>query len=156
MTILRRRFSDDLRAAEKAEEPCRAATLRLILAALENRDGAARDAGREGGIGDEAIREMLARMVAQRRESIVTYRRGGRADLAAREAEEIGHIQRYLPRQLDDSETDRAVSEAIAETDAGSLRDTGRTMAALKRRYAGRMDFAAASQMVRSRLAGGA
>ena len=156
MTALRRRFADDLKTAVKARDSCRAATLRLILATLEDRDAAARSQGGEAGLGDEAILDMLATMVNQRRESIAAYRSGGRFDLAAREAEEIGQIEAYMPRPLNESETARAIAEAIAETDAGSLKDMGRAMAALKNRYAGRMDFAAASRTVRTRLAGGA
>ena len=153
MSGLRRRFSDDLRSAVNGGDSCRAATLRLILATLDDRDGAARDAGEEEGLGDAAILDMLAWMVRQRRDSAAVYRARGRRDLAAREAEEIGCIEAYLPPPLDESETDRAIAEAIAESGAGSLKDMGRAMAALKARYAGRMDFSAASRAVRTRLA---
>ena len=156
MTALRRRFFEDLKEAANAGEACRVATLRLILAALKDRDAAARDGGRDEGTGDDEILGMLAKMVRQRHESVAAYGRDGRADLAAREAEEIAHIERYLPRRLDETETARAVREAIAEVGAGSLKDIGRIMAALKERYAGRMDFAAASRLVKSRLVGGA
>lgn len=163
MTPLRRRFSDDLKAAEKAEDACRAETLRLILATLADRDaqGAARGGGDGGerigaGADDAGILDMLATMVRRRRDSIAEYERRGRRDLAAREAEEIAHIERYMPRPLDNAEIGRAVAAAIAESRAASLRDAGRAMAALKARYAGRMDFAAASRMVKTRLAGGA
>ena len=166
MTPLRRRFSDDLKAAEKAGDACRAETLRLILATLADRDaqGAARDGedreepeARIGAATDDAgILDMLATMVRRRRDSVAEYERRGRRDLAAREAEEIAHIERYMPRPLDNAEIGRAVADAIAESRAASLRDAGRAMAALKARYAGRMDFAAASRMVKTRLAGGA
>ena len=152
MTPLRRRFADDLETAEKAGEACRVATLRLILATLADRDARGVDAE----IGDAGILDMLARMVRQRRDSVAEYERRGRRDLAAREAEEIAHIERYMPRPLDEAEIGRAVADAIAESRAASLRDAGRAMAALKARYAGRMDFAAASRMVKTRLAGGA
>ena len=163
MTPLRRRFSDDLKAAETADDACRAETLRLILATLADRDaqGAARggeDRGERIGAGadDAGILGMLATMVRRRRDSIAEYERRGRRDLAAREAEEIAHIERYMPRPLDNAEIGLAVAAAIAESRAASLRDAGRAMAALKARYAGRMDFAAASRMVKTRLAGGA
>ena len=156
MTALRKRFSDDLKTAMKARDSCRVATLRLILATLKDRDIAARERGIEDGIGDAETLDMLARMVRQRRESAAAYRAGGRPELAAREEEEIGHIEGYMPRPLDESETDRAIAEAIADAGAESLRDMGRAMAALKARYAGRMDFAAASRAVKARLAGGA
>lgn len=155
MTVLRRHLADDLKAAVKADDTCRAATLRLIIATLEDRDAAARGRGDEAEIDDAAVLDMLAGMVRQRRDSIVAYRADGRDDLAAREAEEIGHIERYMPTPLDAAEVAQAVAEVIAETGARSLKDVGRAMAVLKRRYTGRMDFAAASHLVRDRLAGG-
>ncbi len=156
MTTLRRRFADDIKAATEARDNCRVATLRLVLATLKDRDTAARGNGGDGEIGDAEILDMLARMVRQRCDSVADYRADGRPDLAAREAEEIGHLEHYLPRRLDESETMRAIAEAIAETGAESLKDIGRAMTALKRRYAGRMDFAAANRLMKIRLAGGA
>ena len=167
MTVLRTNLAGDLKravetaesgntAAARADAAVRAATLRLILAALDDRDAAARDAGAEEEIGDAEILDMLSGMVRQRRDSEAIYRREGSDGLAAREAAEIRHIERYLPQPLDESETARAIAEAIADSGARSLKDAGRAMAALKKRHAGRMDFAAASRLVKRRLAGGA
>lgn len=167
MTALRAQLAADLKdalekaengktEAERADSAVRAATLRLILAALEDRDAAAREAGAEDDVADPEILDMLSGMVRQRRDSEAIYRREGRDDLAAREAVEIRHIERHLPQPLDESETARAIAEAIADSGARSLKDAGRAMAALKQRYAGRMDFAAASRLVKRRLAGGA
>ena len=154
MSDLRAQFSPDLKAAMKAKDACRVATLRLILATLKDRDIAARAEGNDEGIDDDQILDMLAKMVRQRRESVAIYRQGGRADLAEREAEEIAVIEGYMPKPLDEAETAQAIAEAIAAVDAHSLKDVGRVMAALKERYAGRMDFARAGALAKDRLAG--
>jgi hypothetical protein len=154
MTILRSRFAEDLKAAMKAQDKCRMATLRLILATLKDRDIAAREEGNEEGIGEDRILDMLAKMIRQRRDSIGLYEQAGRDDLARQEAEEITVIEGYLPKPLDEAETAEAVRETIAELGAASAKDMGRTMAALKARYAGRMDFAKASALAREALAG--
>lgn len=162
MIALRKRFAADLEealeraasgktGAARAAAAASAAALRLILAALDDRD-----AGTEEGVGDPEILDMLAGMVSQRRDSAAIYRRDGRDDLAAREAAEIDCIESYLPAPLDESETARAIAEAIADSGARSLKDAGRAMAVLRKRHAGRMDFAAASRLVKRRLAGGA
>ncbi len=130
------------------------ATLRLILATLKDRDIAARAEGNEEGIGEDQILDMLAKMVRQRRDSIALYEQAGREDLASQEAEEITVIEGYLPKPLDEAETAEAVRETIAEVGATSVKDMGRTMAALKAKYAGRMDFAKASAVAREALAG--
>ncbi len=137
----------------KAKDSCKVSTLRLILAAVKDRDVAARTAGQADGIDDDQILELLAKMIRQRRESIRLYEEGGRIDLAEREAEEIKVIESFMPRQLDDDEIAQAVAEAIKEVEATGLKDMGRTMAALKERYAGRMDFAKASALVKKALA---
>jgi len=154
MTELRTRFSDDLKAAMKAQDKLRTATLRLIVATLKDRDIAARKEGNEEGIGEDLILDMLAKMVRQRRESIEAYEQAGRDDLAAQEADEIAVIEGYMPTPLDEAETAKAVRETIAEVGATSVKDMGRTMAALKAAYAGRMDFAKASALAREALAG--
>ena len=104
------------------------------------------------GISDGEILQLLAKMVRQRGESIKLYERGGRVDLAAREAEEIVIIEDFLPRQLDDAEIGAAIREAIEEVGATGLKDMGRTIAELKARYAGQMDFAKASALVKQQL----
>ncbi len=151
--MLRASLSDQLKAAMKAREQRKVSTLRLILAALKDRDIAARANGNAEGIGDEDILQLLAKMVRQRRESIKLYEQGGRVDLAEREAEEIEIIESFMPRQLDGAELEAAVHEAIKEVGATGLKDMGRAMAALKARYAGRMDFAKASTLVKKKLA---
>lgn len=136
----------------KAKEKHKVSTLRLILAAIKDRDISSRDTVESDGISDEEILQLLAKMVRQRGESIKLYERGGRVDLAAREAEEIVIIEDFLPRQLDDAEIGAAIREAIEEVGATGLKDMGRAMATLKARYAGRMDFAKASALVKQQL----
>ncbi|MBT4770718.1 MAG: GatB/YqeY domain-containing protein [Rhodospirillaceae bacterium] len=152
--MLRTRLSDELKVAMKAKDSCRTSTLRLILAALKDRDIAARGKGNADGIEEDEILSMLQTMVKQRKESITMYEKGGREELAAREAEEIKVIQDFLPSQLSEEETAAAVGEIITETDAASLKDMGRTMAELRSRYAGRMDFSVASDIVKAQLSG--
>ncbi len=150
--MLRERLGDALKAAMKAEEKHKVCTLRLILAAIKDRDIASRAEVESNGIADEEILRLLAKMVRQRRESIKLYERGGRVDLAEREAEEIVIIEDFLPRQLDDAEIGSAIREAIEEVGATGLKDMGRAMAELKARYAGQMDFAKASALVKQQL----
>ena len=150
--MLRSELSEALRAAMKAREVHTVSTVRLILAALKDRDIAARGKGNLEGIGDDEIRLMLQSMIKQRRESVALYEKGGRLELAEQEADEIGIIERFLPTQLGEDEMVAAIASAIAEIDAKSLKDMGRAMAALKQKYAGRMDFAKASAMVKARL----
>ena len=150
--MLRTRLNDALKAAMKAKETRTLATVRLILAALKDRDIAARGKGNLEGIDEDGILAMLQSMIKQRRESIVLYEKGGRLDLARQEGEEITIIEQFLPRQLGEDEMAEAVKTVIQEVDAKSLKDMGRTMAALKERYAGRMDFHKASAQVKERL----
>ena len=150
--MLRTRLNDALKAAMKAKETRTLATVRLILAALKDRDIAARGKGNLEGIDEDGILAMLQSMIKQRRESIVLYEKGGRLDLARQEAEEITVIEQFLPRQLGEDEMAEAVKTVIQEVEAKSLKDMGRTMAALKERYAGRMDFHKASAQVKERL----
>jgi uncharacterized protein YqeY len=150
--MLRRRISDALKAAMLAREARTVSTVRLILAALKDRDIAARGRGVTDGVGDDEILQMLQSMVKQRRESIALYEQGGRLELAQGEAEEIAIIERFLPTPLSETEMAEAVAAAIAEIDAHGLKDMGRTMAVLKERYAGQMDFTKASALVKGRL----
>ena len=151
--MLRARLNDDLKQALKAQDKIALATLRLILAALKDRDIAARSKGNCDGIGDGEILELLQKMVRQRRDSIEAYKNGGRQELADREASEIEIIKRFLPKELDDTEVQGAVDQAIEELEANSIKDMGKVIGALKQRYSGRMDFAKASRMVKQRLA---
>ncbi len=150
--MLRERLREELKLAMKDRDQHKLSTLRLILAALKDRDIAARGNGQTDGVSDDDILQLLTKMVKQRRESIRLYEQGGRIDLAGREAEEIAIIESFLPRQLDDDEMAAAVTEVIADVGAKGLKDMGPTMAALKQRYAGRMDFAKAGLLVKQRL----
>lgn len=151
--MLRKRLNDALKAAMLAKETRAISTIRLILAALKDRDIAARPKGLAAGIPDDEILQLLQAMVKQRRESIELYRQGGRPELAQQEEEEIAIIDRFLPAQMGEAEMAEAVAATIAEIGAAGIKDMGRTMAALKERFAGRMDFAKASAIVKQRLA---
>lgn len=151
--MFRTELNDALKVAMKAKDKCAVSTLRLILAALKDRDIAARSKGTTDGIGMDEIMEMLHKMVRQRKEAIEAYNKGGREELADKEAEEIEVIKRFLPKQLGESEIRGAVAEVIGELEASSIKDMGRVMGALKERYAGRMDFGQASAQVKERLA---
>jgi uncharacterized protein YqeY len=152
--MLRQDINNALKEAMKAKDQLGVATLRLILAALKDRDIAARTKGSGESVGDPEIRELLQKMVRQRRDSIEMYEKGGRADLAEREAAEIEVISRFLPRPLSDAEVQTAITEVIAELEANSIKDMGRVMAVLKERYAGHMDFGRASAEVKRSLMG--
>ena len=130
-------------------------TVRLIMAALKDRDIAARGKGNTEGISDDEILETLQTMVKQRRESIEMYEQGGRLELAEGEREEITIIERFLPQQLGDAEIGAAVDQVIADIEAGSLKDVGKVMSALRDRYAGQMDFGKASSLVKAKLDAG-
>ena len=150
---LRTRLDDNLKNAMRVKDQNLVGALRLILAGLKNRDIAARPKGMADGIGDDEIMQMLNGMIKQRRESIALYEKGGRPELAAKEQREIDVILSYLPAQMSAEEVDAAVKAVIAESGASSIKDMGRVMAALKERYAGRMDFASVSGVVKQQLA---
>ena len=150
---MRERINTALKAAMKAQEACRTSTLRLMAAALKDREIAARD---EEGIeppDDEAVAiAVLAKMIKQREESIRTYEEAGRLELADREREEIAVIREFLPKPMTQDEVDAAVADAIAETEAQGLKDMSRVMASLKTRHPGRMDFAKVGRQVKATL----
>lgn len=151
--MLRQDINEALKSAMKAKDARATSTLRLILAALKDRDIASRgEPGCENGIPDEAVLEMLQKMVKQRHDSIEQYGKGGRADLVKQEQEEIEIIKEFLPRQMSDDEVSAAIDEVVKDVGASSIKDMGKTMSALKERYAGRMDFARAAQLVKQRL----
>lgn len=150
--MLRTRLNDALKSAMKAKDELAVSTLRLILAALKDRDIAARTKGDTDGIGEDEIFRLFGTMIKQRREAIAHYERGGRPELAKREAGEIDVIESFLPKQLSDEEIQSVVQEMIAELGAGGLKEMGRVMAALRERYSGRMDFAKASAIVKRQL----
>ena len=150
--ILRDRIKAELKEAMKARERLKTATLRLISAALKDRDIAARTKGVQDGIDETQIMGMLQTMVKQREESIDHYEQGGRLELAEQEREEIAIINDFLPPRLDEDAMEAAIGSVIDELGAASIKDMGRTMAELRQRYAGQMDFGKASALVKSRL----
>jgi uncharacterized protein YqeY len=150
--MLRNRLTENLKTAQKAKDACAVSTLRLILAALKDRDIAARGKGNADGINEDEILSMLQTMVKQRRDSIELYRRGGREDLAERDEREIAIIEGFLPEQLSDAEIQSSVDAAIAETGADGLKDMGKVMAHLRGNFGGQMDFARASGIVKAQL----
>lgn len=153
--MLRADLDDRLKKAMKDKDTRAVSTVRLILAAVKDRDIAARARGNAEGIGEADILQVLQTMVRQREEAIGLYRKGRREELAKKEEEEIEVIRGFLPRQLEDGELTEAVRAVAGELGAASLKDMGRTMSVLKERYAGRMDFAKASAALRAALAGG-
>ena len=152
--MIREQLPDALKSALKDKDARAVSTLRLIMAALKDRDIAARGKDNSEGIGDDEILQMLQTMVKQRRDSIAMYEKGGRLELAEQEAEEIVIVQRFLPEQLDASATESAVEKTIADLGATGLKDMGAVMGALRDNYAGQMDFGRASGIVKARLGG--
>lgn len=149
---LRARISEDLKQAMKDRDALRLSALRLINAAIKDRDIALRGEGEDREMTDDEITAVLSRMVKQRQESARAYEEGGRLELVERELAEITVIEAYLPRQLSPEEVTAAIDSVIAELEAGSIRDMGRVMNALKARYTGQMDFGAAGPLVKARL----
>jgi uncharacterized protein YqeY len=148
---MRETITAALTAATKAQDKRRISTLRLISAAIKDRDIAARGTGK-GQASDAELLELLAKMIKQRKESEKIYRDAGRAELATQEADEIVIIREFLPQQLSAADTEEAVTAAIAETGAAGVKDMGKVMAALKSRYAGQMDFGKAGAIVKAKL----
>lgn len=154
---MRDQISQAIKDAMKSGDKRRLATLRLISAAIKDRDiaaqvdGAGQPSGRDR-ISEPEVLQLLQKMVKQRRESAEAYRQGGRQDLADQEMAEIAIIEEFLPKQLDEEETRAAVGEVVRELGSAGLKDMGRTMATLKERYGGRMDFTKASSMVKELL----
>jgi uncharacterized protein len=149
---MRSQIKEALTTAMKAKNPPRVSTLRLIMAALKDRDIAARTEGKPDGIADEDILGMLGTMIRQRRDSVKMFRDGNREELALKEEAEIAVIEEFLPRQMDDAEVAEACKGAIAETGAEGIKDMGRVMGAIKGRYAGQMDFGKASAKIKELL----
>lgn len=154
---MRDRINQDIKDAMKSGEKARLSTLRLINAAIKDRDIAARvdEKGQSTGkdrVGDDEILALLQKLIKQRRDSIESYQKGGRQDLADKEQAEIEVIEAYLPQQMSEQEINAAVATVIKDLGAESLKDMGRTMAALKERYTGQMDFSKASAQVKAML----
>jgi uncharacterized protein len=152
--MLREKLNGALKDAMRAGDAPARDTVRLILAKLKEVDIASRTEANREGVGDDKILSMLQGMIKQRNESIQLYEKGNRADLANKEKAEIGVIERFLPQQMDEAAVDAAVKDAIASSGAKSIKDMGGVMAALKAKYAGQMDFAKASAVVKKTLAG--
>jgi uncharacterized protein len=149
---LRERLQTALKDAMKAREAARLSTLRLVNAAIKDRDIASRGDGGDEMVGDSDILSILGRMVKQRHESARAYEEGGRLELAEKELAEIKVIEDFLPRQLTEGEVEAAIVAAVGEVGASSIRDMGRVMAALKAKYTGQMDFGAVGPRVKERL----
>jgi len=149
---LRDKVNAELKAAMKAQDKRRMATLRLITAAFKDRDIQARGTGRDDAPTEADLQAILAKMVKQRRESAKLYDDGGRPELASAEREEIAIIEEFLPRQLSPQEMEKAIAGIIAETGAAGLKDMGKVMGALKEKYSGQMDMGRASKLVREKL----
>ncbi|MEN5081238.1 GatB/YqeY domain-containing protein [Bosea sp. TWI1241] len=153
MTSLREQFTADLKTAMKAGEKGKVAAIRLIQAALKDKDIEARGAGKGEATADEIL-ALLQKMIKQRQESIAIYEANGREELAAGERDEVAVISAYLPQQMEDAEIKAAIEEVIAETGAASVKDMGKVIGALRGAYAGRMDFAKVSPLVKQLLGG--
>ena len=151
---LRQKLTDAMKEAMKAKDAKRLATVRLILAALKDRDIAARTETSKDLVGDDDILTLLAKMIKQREESAVVYRQGGRPELAENEEGEIAVIRTFMPKQMDVAEMKAALQAVIAETGAASIKDMGKVMAVLKERFAGQMDFGKASAATKDALSG--
>jgi hypothetical protein len=149
---LREQINDSLKEAMKAKDQKRVGTLRLVNAALKDRDIAARTETSRELLGDDEILSLLAKMIKQREDSIVAYEAGKRPELADAERAEIAVIREFMPRQMSAEDTKAAIAKVIADLGASSMKDMGKVMATLKERFAGQMDFAKASGAVKDAL----
>jgi uncharacterized protein len=151
--MLRDDINNALKDAMKARDARRVSTLRLVNSALKNADIEARGRG-AGPLGDDELLGLLQKMIKQRHESIELYEKGGRAELAQQERDEIAIISAYLPKQMSEDDVKAAIAEAIRDTGAAGMKDMGKVIGALKAKYAGKMDFARASALVKAALVG--
>lgn len=151
---LRAQLNDAMKEAMKTKDAKRLATVRLVLAALKDRDIAARSETSRELLGDDEILSLMAKMIKQREESATAYDAGNRPELAAGEREEIAIIRSFMPAQMDEAAMKAAVQKTITEVGAGSIKDMGKVMAVLKERYAGQMDFSKASAATKDALSG--
>jgi uncharacterized protein YqeY len=149
---LRAQLNDAMKEAMKAKDAKRLATVRLVLAALKDRDIAARTETSKDLVGDDDILTLLAKMIKQREESATAFDAGNRPEMAAGEREEIAIIRTFMPAQMDDVAMKAAVAAVIAESGAASIKDMGKVMAVLKEKYAGQMDFSKASAATKDAL----
>ena len=151
---MRETFMEEMKVAMKAGDKARVGAIRLIIAALKEKDIEARGAGR-GEASAEEVLGVLQKMIKQRQESAEVYDKGGRPELAAGERAEIAVIAGFLPAQMSEDEVKAAIAAAIAETGAASMKDMGKVVASLRGQFAGRMDFGKASGLVKAALSGG-
>lgn len=151
--MLREKIDESLKASMKAQdEKLRVATLRLVMAAIKDRDIAARSADQCDGVSDDEILGILTKMVKQREDSAEQYEKGARPELAEAERAEIEVIKEFLPRQMTQEEIETVVTEVVAEFEADGLKDMGKCMGALKERYHGSMDFGSAGKLMKAAL----
>jgi uncharacterized protein YqeY len=151
--VIRDDINNALKEAMKAKDERRVSTLRLVNSTLKNADIEARGQGKEP-LGDDSVLGVLQKMIKQRNESAELYDKGGRAELAQQEREEVAIISAYLPKQMSDDEVKAAIAEAVTETGAAGMKDMGKVIGALRGKYAGKMDFAKASALVKAALSG--
>src|SRR6201995_2825616 len=152
---LRQQLNDSMKEAMKSKDAKRLATVRLVLAALKDRDIAARTESSRDLLGDDEILGLMAKMIKQREESATAFDAGNRPELAAGEREEIAVIRSFMPAQMDEAGVKAAAQTVIADLGASSIKDMGKVMAALRERYAGQMDFGKASAATKAALSGG-
>ncbi len=151
--MLRDDINNALKGAMKARDERRVSTLRLVNSSLKNADIEARGQGK-GPLGDDELLGLLQKMIKQRQELIELYEKGGRAELAQQERDEIAIITAYLPKQMSDDDVKAAIAETIQDTGAAGMKDMGKVIGALKAKYAGKMDFAKTSALVKGALSG--
>jgi uncharacterized protein len=153
VNVLREDINNALKDAMKSGDKLRVSTLRLVNSSLKNADIEARGQGKPA-LTDEDVLSLLQKMIKQRQESIELYEKGGRAELAEQERGEMKIIAGYLPAQMSDAEVKAAIAGIVKDIGAAGMKDMGKVMAALKERYAGKMDFGKASPLVKSTLTG--
>ncbi len=151
---MREELNAAVKAAMKAGDKARLSTLRMMTAAIKDKDIAARTGEATGGISDAEITELFAKLVKSREDSAKLYDEGGRPELAEKERAEIAVVREFMPRQMDETEAKAAIAALVAELGAAGPKDMGRVMAALKERFAGKMDFSKASGLVKAALVG--
>jgi len=151
--VLRDQINDALKEAMKAKNERTVSTLRMVNSTLKNADIEARGASKPA-LGEAEVLAILQKMIKQRQESVELYKKGGRDDLVAQEEAEIAIISGYLPRQMSDAEMKSAIDAAVAETEASGMKDMGKVIGALRGKYAGQMDMAKASALVKAKLSG--
>jgi uncharacterized protein len=149
---LREQFTEQMKEAMKAKDTRRLSTIRMVLAAIKDKDIAARTETSREGIGEDDVLGLLAKMIKQREESAAAFDTGNRPEMAKAEREEVEIIRSFMPKQMSNEESRTAIQSVITETGASSIKDMGKIMAALKERYAGQMDFAKASATVKELL----